>query len=42
MNEGFLIELEARNAWWADVDLSESEMEGDGPSDGVQTQFVGE
>ena len=43
MNEGLLIELEARNASWADVDLSESEVEDDGRlSDGVQTQFVGE
>ena len=43
MNEGLLIELEARNASWADVDLSKSEVEDDGrPSDGVQTQFVGE
>lgn len=43
MNEGLLIELEARNASWADVDLSESGVEDDGrPSDGVQTQFVGE
>lgn len=43
MNEGLLIELEARNASWADVDLSESEAEDDGrPSDGVQTQFAGE
>lgn len=43
LNEGLLIELEARNASWADVDLSESEVEDDGrQSDGVQTQFVGE
>lgn len=43
MDEGLLIELEARNASWADVDLSESGVEDDGrQSDGVQTQSVGE
>ncbi|CAJ1496898.1 hypothetical protein [[Mycobacterium] burgundiense] len=43
MNEGLLIELEARNASWADIDLSESGVEDDERlSDGVQTQCVGE
>ena len=42
MNEGLLIELEARNASWADVDLSESEAEDDGrPAGGVETQIWG-
>lgn len=43
MTEGLLIELEARNASWADVDLAESGVEDDGRlSGGVQTQCVGE
>lgn len=43
MDEGLLIELEARNASWADVDLSESGVKDDvRQSDGVQTQSVGE